>query len=80
MGGHKISARANGYILGNDLLIGFAFFVVLARFYCRIWMGTKRGLWWDDLFLLLAYVRILRQCSETCASIAYQALSISSSL
>lgn len=52
-----LSDRAKGYILGNDLLMGFACLVVVARFYCRMRMGSKRGLWWDDLFILLAFVR-----------------------
>ncbi|KAK6002015.1 hypothetical protein QM012_002505 [Aureobasidium pullulans] len=53
---HGLSDRAKGYILGNDLLMGFAFAVVSARFFCRIRMGSKRGLWWDDLFILLAFI------------------------
>lgn len=53
---HGLSDRAKGYILGNDLLMGFAFAVVSTRFYCRIRMGSKRGLWWDDLFILFAFV------------------------
>ncbi|KAI4802653.1 hypothetical protein E4T44_11499 [Aureobasidium sp. EXF-8845] len=51
-----LSDRAKGYILGNDLLMGCAFVVVVARFYCRIRMGSKRGLWWDDLFIILAFM------------------------
>ncbi|KAI4730628.1 hypothetical protein E4T49_01656 [Aureobasidium sp. EXF-10728] len=51
-----LSDRAKGYILGNDLLMGFAAVVVSARFYCRMRMGSKRGLWWDDLFILFAFM------------------------
>ncbi|CAD0108078.1 unnamed protein product, partial [Aureobasidium uvarum] len=35
--------------------MGFAAVVVSARFYCRMRMGSKRGLWWDDLFILFAF-------------------------
>ncbi|KAG9562430.1 hypothetical protein KCU60_g14893, partial [Aureobasidium melanogenum] len=51
-----LSDRAKGYIYGNDILMGFAFAVVVTRFYCRIRLGSKRGLWWDDLFILLAFM------------------------
>ncbi|KAG9963046.1 hypothetical protein KCU61_g4132, partial [Aureobasidium melanogenum] len=51
-----LSDRARGYIYGNDILMGFAFAVVVTRFYCRIRLGSKRGLWWDDLFILLAFM------------------------
>ena len=63
-----ISDRARGYILGNDILMGVGFLVVAARFYCRIKTGTKRGLWWDDLFILLAYVGFIPPwpMAETC--------------
>ncbi|THX29090.1 hypothetical protein D6D10_09021 [Aureobasidium pullulans] len=51
-----LSDRAKGYIYGNDLLMGFAFVVVATRFYCRMRMGSKRGLWWDDLFIMLSFI------------------------
>ncbi|KAG9952717.1 hypothetical protein KCU85_g1758, partial [Aureobasidium melanogenum] len=51
-----LSDRAKGYIYGNDILMGLAFAVVATRFYCRMRLGSKRGLWWDDLFILLAFI------------------------
>ncbi|KAI5199029.1 hypothetical protein E4T38_07186, partial [Aureobasidium subglaciale] len=51
-----LSNRAKGYIYGNDILMGLAFVVVAARFYCRMRLGSKRGLWWDDLFIALALI------------------------
>ncbi|KAH0370266.1 hypothetical protein KCU65_g2649, partial [Aureobasidium melanogenum] len=51
-----LSDRAKGYIYGNDILMGLAFAVVATRFYCRMRLGSKRGLWWDDLFILLAFM------------------------
>ncbi|KEQ82458.1 hypothetical protein M438DRAFT_347232 [Aureobasidium pullulans EXF-150] len=68
-----LSDRAKGYIYGNDLLMGFAFVVVATRFYCRMRMGSKRGLWWDDLFIMLSFVRGSCSMRETCSSLAYQA-------
>lgn len=65
-----LSNRAKGYILGNDLLMGFACLVVVARFYCRMRMGSKRGLWWDDLFILLAFVCGPCSMLETFSSLA----------
>ncbi|KAI5271941.1 hypothetical protein E4T47_04775 [Aureobasidium subglaciale] len=51
-----LSDRAKGYIYGNDILMGLAFAVVAARLYCRMRLGSKRGLWWDDLFIVLALI------------------------
>jgi hypothetical protein len=59
---------AKGYIIGNDLLMGFALVVVVARFHCRTRMGTKRGLRWDDLFILVSLVRGPGSVLETCFS------------
>lgn len=48
-----LSARANHYIIGNDIMMGFSFAVVALRFYARM-QHSQRRLWWDDLFILLS--------------------------
>ena len=51
-----LSSRAQSYIIGNDVLMVFSGLVVSIRFYIRM-RHSQRGLWWDDLSILMSMVR-----------------------
>lgn len=50
-----LTARANRYIIGNDTMMIISFLVVLTRLYYRR-RHSPRGLWWDDLFIVISLV------------------------
>lgn len=53
--GQDLSSRADAYIIANDVLMGLSFLAIVARCCSRVWL-SKRGLWWDDFFIFLAFV------------------------